>query len=534
MRRFAILLFTFSASAFAQAPTVTAVVNGASFGTQLCPGLEVTIYGTNFGTNAANVSVTVGGVAGYIIPSSAFNTQVDAQLPFNIGTGPTTLVVRVSSGSNTVSSAPFNITISAVSPYFNTQSAAGSGLGGFFENSTGEIVTLAAPANPGDNILAVAVGLGPTSPASPIGPATGTNSVPTLPTITVGGVNANVTFAGITKGAIGDGLYQVNFTVPSGIQGTQNVVITLDGVSSTSVASPQVAGPVTIPIAGVSSVVNSGSFAAPGTASPGSIFTVFANNIGMTNNVLNGLFPDTFSNGVQVTFTSSENTTLAPLFAVVGNPGSGNPQQINLQIPANLPISGTVNVQLQTSTTNYPFYTLNMVPANPGFFRITDPKNASLINIVAQFTNTAWLVLPTSTTTNIGLSACTATTAVASVCGQPANIGDNLTLYATGLGLATPNGDPNGAPLSTGEIPPISGNPLYETPTMPVVTIGGIPAKVLFSGLSPGSAGEYEVIVTIPAGVTSGDQIPVSLSILGATDSSTTISIQPASSITPP
>ncbi len=534
MGRYAILLFTFIASALAQTPTVTAVVNGASLGTQLCPGLEVTIYGTNFGTKTGNLSVTVGGVAGYVIPSSAFNGQVDAQLPFNIGTGPTTLVLSVASGSSTVSSAPFNITISAVSPYFNTQSAAGLLPASFFENSTNEIVTLAAPANPGDDILAVAVGLGPTSPASPIGPATGTNSLPILPTITVGGVNANVTFAGITRSVIGDGLYQVNFTVPSGLQGTQNVVIAIDGVTSTSVASPQVGGPVTIPIAGVSSVVNSGSFASPGTASPGSIFTVFANNIGTANNVLNGLFPVTFSSGVEVTFTSSGSTTSAPLFAVVGNPGSGNPQQINLQIPSNLPTSGTVNVQLRTGTTNYPFYTLNMVPANPGFFRITDPKNSSLINVVAQFTNTAWLVLPASTTTNIGLSACTAATAAASVCGQPADIGDNLTLYATGLGLATPNGDPNGAPLATGQIPPISGSPLYETPTMPVVTIGGIPAKVLFSGLSPGSAGEYEVIVTIPAGVPSGDQIPVSLSILGATDNSATISIQPANSIPPP
>ena len=38
----------FSAAAFAQTPTVTAVVNGASYGTQLCPGLEVTIYGSNW------------------------------------------------------------------------------------------------------------------------------------------------------------------------------------------------------------------------------------------------------------------------------------------------------------------------------------------------------------------------------------------------------------------------------------------------------------------------------------------------------
>jgi uncharacterized protein (TIGR03437 family) len=358
--------------------------------------------------------------------------------------------------------------------------------------------------------------------------------VPTLPTITVGGVNANVTFAGVTKSAIGDGLYQVNFAVPNGLQGTQNVVISLDGVTSTSVAAPQITSPVTLPIAGVSSVVNSGSFAAPGTASPGSIFTVFANNIGTAANVLSGLFPATTSNGVQVTFTSATGTTSAPLFAVVGAPATGNPQQLNIQVPSNLPTSGTVNVQLTTATTNYPFYTLNMVPANPGFFRLSDPKNASLINVVAQFNGTAWLALPVSTTTNLGLPACTGTTSAATVCGQPANIGDVLILYATGLGVVTPGGDPNGTPIATGQLPPLSGDPLYETPTTATVTIGGIPAKVYFSGLTPGSAGEYEVIVQVPAGVTSGDQIPVSVSILGATDNGTTISIQPANSVTPP
>lgn len=531
MRQILVLLFALSGTAFAQTPTVTAVVNGASYGTQLCPGLEVTIYGTNFGTDTTKISVTVGGQTAYVFPMSSSGSSVNAQLPF-ISAGPTTLTVS----ANGIPSSPFDVTLSAASPYFATQSAAGYGPGAFLENSTGKSVTLAAPANPADNIVGIAVGLGQTNPASPIGPATATNSVPSLPTVTVGNVNANVTFAGITKGG-GDGLYQVNFAVPAGLQGTQPVVITADDVTSTSVAASaitQAGVGVTLPIAGVSSVVNSGSFAQPGTASPGSIFTVFANAIGTSNNVLAGLFPATSSNGVQVTFTSGSTTTSAPLFAVVGDPGAGNPQQINLQIPSNLPTSGTVNVQLQTATTNYPFYTLNMVPANPGIFRIGDPKNASLINAVAQFTNTAWLVLPVSTTANIGLPACTASTPIATECGQPANIDDTLTFYLTGLGIATPNGDPNGTPLATGQIPPISGSPLYATPTTPVVLIGGINAPPIFSGLAPGSAGEYEVIVKVPAGVTSGDQIPVSISILGGTDASTTISIQPANSITPP
>jgi len=174
-----------------------------------------------------------------------------------------------------------------------------------------------------------------------------------------------------------------------------------------------------------------------------------------------------------------------------------------------------------------------MVPANPGFFAFTDPKKTTRRNVVAQFNNTEWLALPVSTTTNLGFPACTSTTGALTPCGQPASIGDYLVLYATGLGLATPNGAPNGTPLPTGSVPPANASVLYETPTKPVVTIGGIQANVLFSGLVPGVAGEYQIDVQVPSGVTSGDDVPVNVTILGASDSSTTISIQPGS-VTPP
>jgi uncharacterized protein (TIGR03437 family) len=46
----------------------------------------------------------------------------------------------------------------------------------------------------------------------------------------------------------------------------------------------------------------------------------------------------------------------------------------------------------------------------------------------------------------------------------------------------------------------------------PVVTIGGVPAKVLFSGLAPGYFGLYQVNVLVPADTPSGNLIPVVLS----------------------
>jgi uncharacterized protein (TIGR03437 family) len=97
----------------------------------------------------------------------------------------------------------------------------------------------------------------------------------------------------------------------------------------------------------------------------------------------------------------------------------------------------------------------------------------------------------------------------------------------TGLGIATPNGDPNGKPLATGQIPPGDGSVLYETPTLPEVTIAGVPVNVLYSVVAPGYPGDYQVAIQVPmSGIASGDDVPVTVTMFGNSDVAT-ISIQP-------
>lgn len=503
-----VLLSCFAAAAIAQTPTVSAVVNSSSYAPSLCPGLLATIYGTNFGTNAAAVSVRAGGAAAYVFPTITAN-QFSVVLPTTTPVGATTLTVTVGG----VASAPFNITLSAYSPSFLIQGGAASGLASVYESTGNTLVTLAAPAHAGDLVYVYAIGLGATNPPFVPGVvAASTAPTAATPTLTVGGVSAKIAFAGLPQGVTG-GLYQINFTVPSGLQGTQPLVLTIGGVSSSST--------VTLATPGITSLVSNATFANPGIASPGSIATVFANSIGSTANQTT-IFPATTAEGVTVTF----NGVATPLFHVIG---AAAQQQIDLLVPTELPTTGTVNVQLLTPANFYPNYALKMVPSNPGFYRIQDPKVTTRQNVIAQFNGTAWLALPASTTAALGLPACTTGTNVLSECGKPATIGDYLVLYATGLGLTTPGGDPNGKPLPAGSVPPIDGSVLYETPTTPVVTIGGVSAKVLFSGLTPGYPGEYEIVVQVPSGVASGDDVPVTVSILGASDSSVTVSIQPPS-----
>jgi uncharacterized protein (TIGR03437 family) len=65
-----------------------------------------------------------------------------------------------------------------------------------------------------------------------------------------------------------------------------------------------------------------------------------------------------------------------------------------------------------------------------------------------------------------------------------------------------------------------------DGPATPAVTIGGAPATVLFSGLAPGSAGEYQVDALVPAASSKGGAVPVVISIGGATSNTVTIAVE--------
>jgi uncharacterized protein (TIGR03437 family) len=86
------------------------------------------------------------------------------------------------------------------------------------------------PAAPGETIVLFATGLGNTVPAFPPGqivPATAPLAAPA--TVTIGGMPAAVTFAGLIEA----GVYQVNATVPaSAASGDNPVTVQVGGYTS--------------------------------------------------------------------------------------------------------------------------------------------------------------------------------------------------------------------------------------------------------------------------------------------------------------
>jgi phosphatidylinositol-3-phosphatase len=307
---------------------------------------------------------------------------------------------------------------------------------------------------------------------------------------------------------VASGLSKTSYTDTTAVNGATYyyVVTSLDGSGESLPSNQAIAWPAAPAI--VSAAINGASFRSPGVVAPGSIVTVFGSGFGSKDSL--AAFPATSVNGVSVLFGS----TPAPIFAVADG-------QINVLAPTELPTTGTMNLTVQNAGGGSVPLRVNLAPAAPGLFFYSDPKVSTRRNAVALTANTAWIAMPLSMAASLELPTNCSVLGPTALCAQPAHPGDSLQIYVTGLGKATPNGDPSGAALLTGNVAPVNGTPLYRTIATPTVTIGGLPAEVQFSGITPGYSGLYQVNVSIPANVAPGDYVPLQIMMAGVSDSAT-------------
>jgi uncharacterized protein (TIGR03437 family) len=229
-----IVFLLFGAVLNGQAPSVATggVLNGASFTLDqpITPGSLISVFGSNLASSLAQAdsiplstslgdvqSVTFNNVAAPLVYVSP--TQINAQLPWEVvASGTATVVVNRTSGS----SLPATVQVAAFSPgIFSVQFGVGQAIvfspEGILSAPVGSIPGLTTrPAKVGDTLIIFGTGLGSVDPMVETGkaPTTLTN-VTTAPVVLVGGVQATVTFAGLSPQF--PGVNQVNFVVPSGV-----------------------------------------------------------------------------------------------------------------------------------------------------------------------------------------------------------------------------------------------------------------------------------------------------------------------------
>jgi uncharacterized protein (TIGR03437 family) len=167
--------------------------------------------------------------------------------------------------------------------------------------------------------------------------------------------------------------------------------------------------------------------------------------------------------------------------------------QINVQVPYTVPANTQYQLTVQHGNTLSVPQQLVVAEAQPGIFTVNQ-----------QGTGQGSIVKSDQVTL--------------AQAGTPASIGETVVIYCTGLGAVTPavkegSPAPTTAPLST------TVNPV-------TVTIGGKTATVAFAGLTPGYAGLYQVNAVVPTGITTGDTVPVVLSVAGQTSPPVTIAVK--------
>jgi uncharacterized protein (TIGR03437 family) len=203
-------------------PVLDRLVSAGDYTKPVAPGGLVTIFGSQLSpTTMASADIplpTVLGdscltVNGVVVPMQfASPTQINAQLPFQVS-GNADVVLRTPGG---VSDA-LHITIFPAAPsVFRTGSAGPvTGLPLITRASNGDLVTPSNPVHPSDRLTIYLTGMGQTSPEVPTGapaPSDPLSSALLPATVSLGGTQLFVEYAGLTPGGVG--VYQINATVP--------------------------------------------------------------------------------------------------------------------------------------------------------------------------------------------------------------------------------------------------------------------------------------------------------------------------------
>jgi len=233
----------------------------------------------------------------------------------------------------------------------------------------------------------------------------------------------------------------------------------------------------------LAAAVNGASFAANAPLAPGSIISLFGQNLANGTAGTSGIPLDTTIAGATVVMAGNA----LPL--IFGSNG-----QINAVISAGINTNTSQQILVQRDNTLSVPISVDVGPTAPAVFPYPGPGDPATQGAVVN-----------------------AITYVVAHPGTPATAGDVLAIFCTGLG-AVDHSVPDGAASPA--------SPLANTMTAPTVTIGGINAPVAFSGLTPGFVGLYQIDAAVPKGITPGNQVPLVVSIAGQTSPAATIAVK--------
>src|SRR5262249_1385597 len=221
------------------------------------------------------------------------------------------------------------------------------------------------------------------------------------------------------------------------------------------------------------------------TVAPGSIAALFGNNMtGLPEAAAQSLPLPTVLAGLSV----KVNGLTAPLFYASG-------RQINFQVPSGVD-PGTATVEVFSGSTLVASGSAQVAESAPGVFSVDlSGKNQAVAQNSDYSTNADFDRFPGS---------------------RPEVGGQYIVLYATGIGRTNPI-VPDGQPAP--------GSPLAQANSQTTVTIAGVQAQVLFSGLAPGFVGLWQINAVLPATLATNLASALNVSLNNHSSVGTTLAI---------
>ena len=271
---------------------------------------------------------------------------------------------------------------------------------------------------------------------------------------------------------------QVNLTIQA--NDPQN---NLSGVSQISGALQYPTDPPAFALAGIVSAAEPKSFVP---AAPGSILSIYGNLLAQNNMPASSIPLPTELAETQAAMAGE----LMPLYYV-------SPTQVNLQVPYDININAPQQILIQRGVTLSQPIEVNVAPAQPAIFEDTSAAPHQGIIYVVRGQGASQIQFEAKP-------------------GSPAKAGDVIVAYCAGLGAVTPA-------VATGAA---GGVPVSSTTNTVALSVGGQSATVAFAGLAPGFVGLYQVNSVVPQGTSTGNSVPVILSVAGQTSAPVTIAIQ--------
>lgn len=237
-------------------------------------------------------------------------------------------------------------------------------------------------------------------------------------------------------------------------------------------------------------VVNAASLSANPPLAPGGLISIFGKNLTSGTAIATSIPLPRILNGVTVMVAGFE----VPILGVFKY---SDDTQINGQLPWNVPIGPVKLVVIRDGISSAP-YDLTVGKVSPGIFSVVSGLGRQAVAINADGSLTA----------PVG--------SIPGLATRPAELGEAISIYATGMGPVTPAIRDGADSLDVSR----------QTLDTPAVTLGSLAANVQFAGLAPQYVGVNQINVTVPSESTGGPRIPLGLGIGGvASNNETTIAI---------